>query len=322
MIKKLKIKIVLMIMAVTVGVFAIMFGVLNSYMNSTINRQTQEFRTFMEQREGEAGSGMQPRPPFAPPLENMQVGIIKDLLGISMFVGILSGIGILVFAIYFSKWSVKPVEAALIKQKRFISDAGHELKTPLTIISAESDLNGYDEIKPQIARMQELLADLLTLSHLDENPPLIEAEFDLSKAVLETSLEFESRAFEAGKEFSVDIAEDIHIKDNEPKIKQLSAILIDNAIKHSSDSGKIEVKLAEHNAKAIFSVFNTGEPISEEDKSLIFDRFYRTDTSRTRTTGGHGLGLSIASKIAKEHKTRIEVENTEGGVIFSVELGK
>ncbi|MDR0931071.1 MAG: HAMP domain-containing histidine kinase [Clostridiales bacterium] len=322
MIKKLKIKIILIIMAVTVGVFAIMFGVLNSYMNSTINRQTQEFRTFMEQREGDVGVGMQPRPPFAPPLENMQVRIVEDLLRISMMVGVFSGIGLLIFAIFFAKWSVKPVEAALIKQKRFISDAGHELKTPLTIISAESDLNGYDEIKPQIARMQGLLNDLLTLSHLDENPPLIEAEFDLSKALLEATLEFESRAFEAGKEFNVTISENIHIKGNEPKIKQLSAILIDNAIKHSSENGKIEVKLKEHNATAIFSVFNTGEPISEEEKSLIFDRFYRTDTSRTRTTGGHGLGLSIASKIAKEHKTRIEVENIEGGVMFSVEFSK
>ena len=167
-----------------------------------------------------------------------------------------------------------------------------------------------------------LVHDLLDLTRTDENPDRsIFAVFDLSQAVLGTTLEFESRAFEEGRELQYDIQEGVFYRGNEGKIRQLTAILIDNAVKHSEDHGIIDIMLKKSGQKITLSVRNTGVGITEEEREKVFERFYRSDASRSRETGGYGLGLAIAKSITDLHKGKISIQGEEGKhITFSVQL--
>ena len=226
------------------------------------------------------------------------------------------------FSVFLSGWAVKPVKATFDKQRRFISDASHELKTPLTIISANADLlenerggsvERIGHIKAQTERMGSLIRDLLTLARADEaDVKTVYNSFDMSKAISNTLLEFESRAFEEGRELGGDIAEGICIMGDEPQIRQLASILLDNAIRHSNEGGRIRVALSQEGGRVRLSVYDTGEGIAPEEIPRIFDRFYRSDASRSRETGGYGLGLAIAQAIVGAHGGRIEVRSEIG----------
>jgi signal transduction histidine kinase len=209
-----------------------------------------------------------------------------------------------------------PIKKAFDKQRRFISDASHELKTPLTIISANIDVlkNEIGEnqrlthIKFQSERMNELVLDLLSLAKISEgNTSIIRNKFNISGSVLNTALEFESRAFEEEKKYSYDIEENIEYIGDERQVKQLVSILIDNAIQYSDANGQIKVSLRTQGGYINISVFNTGTGVPENEKKKIFERFYRTDESRSRETGGYGIGLSIAEAIAESHNGKITV---------------
>jgi signal transduction histidine kinase len=212
---------------------------------------------------------------------------------------------------------VAPVKNTFYKQRRFISDASHELKTPLTIISANLELlqneigenQRIEHIKSQSERMNGLIHDMLTLAKADEghtNTHLI--KFDLSGVVLNTVLEFESRAFEEGKRYTFTIKENTAYVGDEKQIKQLLTILIDNALRYSDSNGKIEVSLrSDGKNHAHISVYNTGIGVPDKERYKIFERFYRTDESRSRETGGNGVGLSIAKAIVSAHRGKIVV---------------
>jgi len=261
---------------------------------------------------------------------SIETGMLGSLMNISVIVAAVSCLILAVFVFFLSKWIVRPVEDAFQKQRRFISDASHELKTPLTIISANADVleNEVGEniriahIKNQTERMGLLVHDLLDLTRTDENPDRsIFAVFDLSQAVLGTTLEFESRAFEEGRELQYDIQEGVFYRGNEGKIRQLTAILIDNAVKHSEDHGIIDIMLKKSGQKITLSVRNTGVGITEEEREKVFERFYRSDASRSRETGGYGLGLAIAKSITDLHKGKISIQGEEGKhITFSVQL--
>jgi signal transduction histidine kinase len=267
--------------------------------------------------------------PIGPPAEDMRRGMMNHLLQTSAIVAALSGLGVFVLLIYFSKWAVSPVESSMKKQRVFISDSSHELKTPLAIIATNVDIleKRYPEadriahIKPQIARMQELIHCLLQIARADEGEQKIEkAEFSLSQAILETALEFESVAYEAGREFSYEIDNAVNFHGNEGQIRQLCGILIDNAVRHSRDGEQVKVSLK----NKILTIYNTGEGIGIDDKTRIFDRFYRADKARghNNLSGGFGLGLSIAQSIAAAHQTKIKVDGKKGEYAkFSVKLG-
>ena len=245
----------------------------------------------------------------------------------TIIIGAISVIVLSIAAYFLSKKSIQPIKIAFERQKQFVSDASHELKTPLTVISANADVlageigenKWLNYIKSQTDRMNVLVNDLLNLTRLENNTTdFICVDFDLSKAAENTALPFECQAFEMNRNFEVDIEEGLTINGSERHVKQMMAIFIDNALKYSNEGGTVKVSLIKHGDKKVFSVFNTGEGVKESEKDKIFERFYRSDESRNRATGGYGLGLAIAKSIIDKHKFKVHVENQEGRSICFV----
>lgn len=237
-----------------------------------------------------------------------------------LYIGLIGIIFIFILVIFLSRWIVKPVQTTFDKQKQFIADASHELKTPLTIITTNAEVlagrigsdKWLNHILAQTSRMNTLIKNLLELAKLDSyNVSLEFADFDMGKAVKNVALSFESMAYEYGKNYEMDISEGILFHGNENSIRQLTTILLDNAFKYSDEKGKISIQLKLHGDKKILSIENTGKGIPKEDQPRIFERFYRSDASRSRESGGYGLGLSIAASIAEAHKGHIAVKSDE-----------
>ncbi len=211
----------------------------------------------------------------------------------------------------------KPIKNNLAQQKQFISDASHELKTPIAVISANAEvlMQGEDNqwvnnIKEQTERMSTLIADMLTLTKIDEGIIKNKHEkFNLSQIVLGVALPFDPLAFENGKQLITNVAQNIWYTGDLQGVKTITNILLDNAIKYSEKNGQIIITLKEKNGKPHLSVYNTGSNIPEKDSDKIFSRFYRGDNSRSRNSGGSGLGLSIAKSIATTNKWKISARS-------------
>ncbi|MBQ5563382.1 MAG: GHKL domain-containing protein, partial [Clostridia bacterium] len=246
----------------------------------------------------------------------------KNLLITSVIIGIVGIMLFIIISVILSFWLVRPVKENFEKQKRFISDASHELKTPLAVISANTDvLEGeigenkwLSYIRLESKRMSELVNELLCLARLDDKSghQLVMTQINLSDLVLSVSLPFESTVFEMGKKFDVDVQPDIMCKGDESSLKHIITILIDNAVKYSDEHGKISVKLHKQSNKNIIEVYNTGEGIKPENISKIFERFFRQDESRNSKTGGYGLGLPIAKSSVEAHGGKISVQSEYG----------
>ncbi len=231
----------------------------------------------------------------------------------------------IVFVIIFilSGKIIKPISEAYEKQKRFITDAGHEIKTPLTIINANTDIleMEFDEpneslidIKEQTKRLKTLTEDLVMLSRMEEaEGGLPKIEFPISEVVAECSCSFKNLATQENKEFICNIEPMLTLNGNDKWVRQLVSILLDNALKYSNNGGTVALTLARQNHSIVLSVYNTvdGE-INPEQLKYVFDRFYRTDTSRNSETGGHGIGLSIAKAIVSSHDGKIKAITNDG----------
>lgn len=225
---------------------------------------------------------------------------------------------------------LRPVEEAFVKQRQFVWDASHELKTPLAVISANADVladeiggNEYlGYIRSEVTRTNTLVENLLTLARMDSGTKKKRVvSFDLSRALLSVALPFESAVFEAGKTLEIDVPQGVLMRGDEEMLKQLTVILLGNALKYSDDGGKIRLSLTARGGRRILSVWNTGEPIAKADQAKIFDRFYRADASHNREKQGNGLGLAIAQKIVEEHHGKIAVASSkEAGTTFTVVL--
>lgn len=228
--------------------------------------------------------------------------------------------------------AVNPVKVAWNKQKQFVADASHELKTPLTVILANNnimmshkDSTVEDEIKwlqsteEEAQHMKKLIDQMLFLAKSDsENSKTELVKVNVSEIIEAASLNVEPIAFEKGILLDCEIEPDIIADSNATMLNQLSHILIDNAVKYSASDEIVKIKLYKRNDKYIFSVNNKGNVISKEELAHIFDRFYRAEKSRT--TKGYGLGLSIAQNIANSTGGKISVESSEeSGTTFSVE---
>ncbi len=259
--------------------------------------------------------------------KSAEIDMLNNLIRTTITIGAAAFLLLSVAAFFLSVQIVKPLKTAFEKQKQFISDASHELKTPVTVISANADvLSGeigenkwLTYIKSQTERMNVLVNDLLNLTRLENNTAdFIRVDFNLSKAVVNTALPFECQAFETNKKFIVDVDEDIMINGSEKHIKQMAAIFIDNALKYSNSGGTVRITLKKAGDKKIFTVFNTGKGVRETEKDKIFERFYRSDESRNRSTGGYGLGLAIAKSIIDKHKFKVSVDTREGESISFV----
>ena len=223
-------------------------------------------------------------------------------------------------------WIAKPVAESFDKQKQFIADASHELKTPLAVIMASSDAleanpnetKWLGNIKSEADRMNKLISDLLELAKSEEIDDTSQFEIaNLSKLVEKSCLTFEGVMFEKGAELKYDIDENIEHSVNPYKIKQLMAILLDNAVKHSESGGEITVSL-KNEKDIILTVSNLGEGIPKGEEEKIFERFYRADESRNRNENRYGLGLAIAKNIAENHNAGISAKSENGKTTFKV----
>lgn len=244
----------------------------------------------------------------------------------SLGVGFLGCVIVFVAFLFVSGRIIKPIAESYEKQKRFISDAGHEIKTPLTIINANVDLLECDgekeelsEIRGQTERLTELTNSLMYLSKIEESEhKLPKIELPLSDIVGETAETFQALAVSNNISFNVQIQPQITVRGAPDAIRQLVSILLQNATKYAPHGGVITLNLSMTKKAAVLSVFNTTkDEILQAELPYVFDRFYRTDTSRNSSTGGHGIGLSIAKAITEEHGGSISA-NTQSGFDFCV----
>ncbi len=255
---------------------------------------------------------------------------IATLFSISLTVSVLTLFMLLAIIYLLSKNALKPVEESILKQKQFITDAGHELKTPLTIISADAEVlemcSGENEwltsIKNQTSRMNVLVKNLVELTKLNEAQDTSErTNFSLSDAVIDTASDFESRAKINDQTMIFSVSPSIRYFGNEAEIRQLVSILCDNAIKYTDKGGTIKISLYKNGTGTYLDVFNTTDYVNPSSVSMLFDRFYRGDSSRSRDTGGYGIGLSIASAIVDRHKGKIKaIANGTKEITFRVTL--
>ena len=244
-----------------------------------------------------------------------------SLLMLTAVVSFISLVIVFILVTVFSKRAIRPYANNIRQQKQFITDASHELKTPLTSISTSLDViameHGEDEwtdnIRNQTARMTEFVGKLVTLSRFDEDMPLPNKErFSLSEAAWEIIGVYKSRIEAHDKKLTTDIEEDVNILGDKEAIRQMLSVLIDNAIRYSDEKGEIRFSVFRKRSKAYIEVFNTCSYDEVPDVDRLFDRFYRPDESRNSETGGNGVGLSIAKAVAQAHGGKIEANCPSG----------
>ena len=238
---------------------------------------------------------------------------LRTMLRYVLIVGFTSIIGMFLLSLPLSKRIIKPLEENDRKQKQFISDASHELKTPVAIIGTNTELlsreignnEWLENIKYENERMGILIKQLLDLSHAEDVIASME-NINFSRIILGEILAFESFAFEKEKEFIIDIDEDVYLIGNQIQLKQLVSIILDNAIRHSSGKN-ININLKSKNNTIELNFINDSYEIPQEKLNHIFDRFYRVDEVRNSEDLHYGIGLSIAKAIVKKHGGNIEV---------------
>lgn len=253
---------------------------------------------------------------------------IETLLKYTVIYSVISLGVIFVIALLLSKRIIKPLEKSYTIQKQFVSDAGHELKTPVSIIATNAEvLEGeigenkwLSNIQYENERMSSLVKQLMQLTK-SENDKSEKEQLDFSKLVVGEILPFESVAYDKGIVINYDEVESgITVKGNRSQLGQLVSILVDNAIEHSPDNNEVDVKLKNNRGKAVLSVSNRGEDIPEEKRELIFERFYRMDNARVEKKDHYGLGLAIAKSITESHGGEISVNSQDGIITFSVKF--
>lgn len=231
-------------------------------------------------------------------------------------------LAVLALMILLSKWILHPFSENYEKQRQFITDAGHEIKTPLTIINADADIlemelgegnEWLQDIQKQTARLASLTNDLIFLSRTEEAGNQIQMiEFPFSDLVDEMAQSFRSRALTEGKTFTVDICPLITLRGDEKSLRQLISVLLDNALKYSDEGGRITLTLERQGKNVLLTVFNTTAQPVDRHPERLFDRFYRGDQSHNSQTGGYGIGLSIAAAVTANHKGRIHASSADG----------
>ena len=248
----------------------------------------------------------------------------------SIIIGIFVIFFLFLLSVALSHWLTSPVVQTLESQKQFISDASHELKTPLTVISSNADLLEKEigtnirlkYIRQETTRMSHLVQEMLTLVRMDNHKSVYRAKvsFSLSRTLMGIVLPFESVAFEHGIFLNTQIEENLNFYGREEEFQQLLSILIDNAIRYTPAKGTITVAAGQQHRKIYISVANTGEPIPPQIQEKIFDRFFRADESRENQEGHYGLGLAIAHSIVTQYHGKISVNCKDGITTFQIVL--
>lgn len=252
---------------------------------------------------------------------------MSTLFRYTLIFGGIALVALFFLAVYLAKRIVKPLEESYQKQKQFISDAGHELKTPVSVVSANAELLSRElgenqwlaNIQYENERMGKLVEQLLDLART-ENAKLQKELLDFSRLVAGGVLPFESIAFEQGMPLKTRIADDISLMGIGSQLSQLISILVDNAIRHGKTGEEVVVDLSATRSTAVLSVVNGGAPIPEDQVSQLFERFFRVDEARNGEEKHYGLGLAIAKAIVLGHGGTIEVNSFNNKVEFLIKL--
>ena len=248
----------------------------------------------------------------------------RTILLLSVAATVICSALICVLIVLFSKRAVKPAIESNRKQKQFITDAGHELKTPITVISTclsvlEMEVGRQkwiDKAKGQTEKLTELVNSLVTLSKMDEEGAGFNSkEFDISSAVSETAESFRDFAEQAGHALRTEIAPSVLYTGDEYAVRQLCTILIDNAVKYASENTPIRFSLQKEKKGVVIICENESDGVDKSELDRLFDRFYRADKSRSSQTGGFGIGLSIARSVCEAHKGSIIAECGDGRTV-------
>lgn len=258
---------------------------------------------------------------------NIRAALLRSLRNsLIIFAG--AELMVLLLAQILTGWIARPVKESFEKQKQFIADASHELKTPLSVITASSEALEAEpgqkkwlrNIHLEAERMNHLISDLLSLAANEQIQQPQMQMGNLSKTVELAVLTFEGKAFESQVRLDYDIEPELQMPMLENSIRQLVEILLDNGVKHSAAGEDIKIRLYKENKKIFLTVTNRGEEISKGEEEKIFERFYRIDKSRNRSEGRYGLGLAIARSIAEQHKGRISASSAKGLTTFCVQF--
>lgn len=255
---------------------------------------------------------------------------MRSLLFVSLAIGLCSLLMVFFLILFFSRRAVRPYMKNIERQKQFITDAGHELKTPITSIATSADIAAMEHegdewienIRRQAARLTKLVGDMVALSRLDEETPFPEkSRFSVSEAAWEIAEPFEVLAKAKGKNYSQRIEDDLTLYGDRGSIQRMISILLDNAVRYSGDGGEIRMQIYRRRSKVCIEVSNTCDLPDVSDLDRLFDRFYRMDESRSAMTGGTGIGLSMVQAIAETHGGKASVQSTDGKEIcFKVVL--
>ena len=264
---------------------------------------------------------------------SMESRLLREMMGSYLVIALAAFLLLLGVSVILARWTTSPVERAWRQQRQFLSDASHELKTPLTVILSNAELlsalpleerpaRWTDNILSESRQMKRLVEEMLTLARADNMAqlPVLE-EVSLSETAEDCALAFEPVAFEAGKSLEYQAAEGVTVLGDRDRLRRLISILLDNAVKYGE--GTVTLTLEKTDRQARLTVANPGEPIPAEQLSRLFERFYRADASRGEKSG-FGLGLSIAAVIAQEHKGTLKAESGREGTrfVFTLPLKK
>ena len=254
---------------------------------------------------------------------------VRGLLVNTLLIAAISLVIVFLLVLLLAKRAVAPYMRNLEMQKQFITNAGHELKTPLTAISTSADVlameHGDNEwvqnIQVQSGRLARLITNLITLSRLDEERPALEkSEFSLSDALWETADSFLPLMRARGKAYSQSIGDGLAVNSNRAAVQQMASILLDNAVKHSPPGAKISLKAFRKGRRIVIEVSNTCEELARPELKHLFDRFYRVDQSHSETASGSGIGLSVAKATAEALGGKIHAELSGNVICFQITL--
>lgn len=258
----------------------------------------------------------------------------RDLIPLLAAVGAAALLAFLAISVLFSRWALKPVARAWEQQRRFVADASHDLKTPLTVILANtsilmqhpdrtigSERQWLESTQHEAEDMQHLVEDLLLMAQVDEKAHAPFEPVDLTEAVEAEALQFESLAFDRGLALDCTVESGVRVSGDAALLRRMISTLLENACKYAGEGGTVEVALAKAGREAHLTVRNDGPAIPAEDLPHVFERFYRADKARAGGAGGFGLGLSIAHAIAEDHGGTLTVASDDvHGTTFTAAL--
>ena len=266
---------------------------------------------------------------------SMERAMLREMMGSYLGIALAAFLLLLGVSAILARWATGPVERAWSQQRRFLSDASHELKTPLTVILSNAELlsalpleerpaRWTDNILSESRQMKGLVEEMLTLARADNMAQsVVLEEASLSEIAEDCALAFEPVAFEAGKPLEYAVAEGLSVLGDRDRLRRLISILLDNAVKYGAEGGTVSLTLEKTDRQARLTVANPGEPIPAEQLGRLFERFYRADASRGEKSG-FGLGLSIAAAVAQEHRGTLKAESGREGTrfVFTMPLKK